>query len=147
MMPLIVFDLDGTLSNLDHRTHFISEAPRDWDAFYDACDKDTLIQPIATIYKTLFDSGSHTIAIWSGRRESERNKTKEWFRRHGLRTPADDHFLMRPENDYSLDTQLKQKWLKESKLTPTLIFEDRTSVVEMYRNHGIHVCQVAKGDF
>ena len=39
----IVFDLDGTLANTDHRAHFVdrTKGKPDWRAFYAACDADT----------------------------------------------------------------------------------------------------------
>lgn len=30
----IIFDIDGTLANLDHRLRHILKEPKDWDAFY-----------------------------------------------------------------------------------------------------------------
>jgi hypothetical protein len=74
---MIIFDLDGTLANCEHRRHFVDsscisskedfekwikpfhdakECPRwkqDWKAFYEACDKDTPILPVFSFFNTI----------------------------------------------------------------------------------------------
>jgi hypothetical protein len=54
---------------------------------------------------------------------------------------------MRGIGDHQPDTQLKQNWLKTQANLPDLVFEDRASVVEMWRSNGIVCCQVAPGNF
>jgi len=135
----IIFDLDGTLADCTHRVPMLPN----WDAFYEACDKDEPIDTIAHLYREL---EYHDLHIWSGRRESERYKTYQWFKKHELRIPG-DQFLMRPDNDHRPDTVLKGEWLDNADFVPDLVFEDRSSVVRMYRDRGIQVCQVAPGNF
>lgn len=38
--PLAVFDIDNTLSDTDHRQHFLERRPRDWDGFFGAAPAD-----------------------------------------------------------------------------------------------------------
>ena len=97
---MIIFDLDGTLANCEHRRHYVRhpkyiiyeyQDPSDhfpglagdkwqpnWDAFYEACDKDTPNQPIISLYHLMWTAG-YEIAIWSGRSESVRANTNEWL--------------------------------------------------------------------
>ena len=140
-MKHIIFDLDGTLADCTHRVPMLPN----WDAFYEACDKDEPIAPIVSIYNHLVSYGHYHIHVWSGRRESEIEKTAAWFNRHALYVPYTLKF--RPNGDHRPDTELKGEWLDEAKFTPYLVFEDRASVVQMYRDRGIRVCQVAPGDF
>ena len=38
---LVIFDLDGTLANADHRQYLIERTPKDWDAYFAClCPKD-----------------------------------------------------------------------------------------------------------
>lgn len=150
MSNIVIFDLDGTLADCTHRVPLLP----DWDAFYAACDRDSLIEPIGALYRHMHaDWFNWDVRIWTGRRESERDKTLMWFDDHKL--PLPDHqdpiggesLLMRPDGDHRPDTELKLDWLTESIDRPLLVFEDRTSVVNMYRKQGIQVCQVAPGDF
>lgn len=103
---MIIFDLDGTLADCEHRRHFVDpekflitfkDSPnfqdKDWlnrkligwkpdyKSFYEACDKDEPIKPVldAFIHLTQGEPFNHDVQIWSGRCESVRNKTLEWL--------------------------------------------------------------------
>jgi hypothetical protein len=54
---------------------------------------------------------------------------------------------MRDEGDHRPDIILKKEWLDACDVKPSLVFEDRASVVSMWRENGIRCCQVAPGDF
>lgn len=73
-------------------------------------------------------------------------ETLAWLARHGI--DLDDVPLrMRLVGDHRPDTELKAGWLAEVRSKPDLVFEDRSSVVEMWRSHGIICAQVAPGNF
>ena len=98
---MIVFDLDGTLADCEHRKSFIdptknicymSHAPvyghpdtrhkfcPDWDAFFEACDQDKLIFGTAMMFwACMRTSYMKFVRIWSGRSESVRQKTLTWL--------------------------------------------------------------------
>lgn len=135
----IVFDLDGTLADCSHRVPLLPN----WDAFYSACDEDSPISPIISVYRELCKT--HLVEIWTGRRDSEEDKTLAWFEKHDIPLPSG--YRMRPDGDHRPDKKLKSQWLNEAHCLPSLVFEDRSSVVNMYRDRGIQVCQVAPGDF
>lgn len=139
----VVFDLDGTLALTEHRAHFLAGRGRkDWRGFYAACDLDEPCHPIIQTLLALVRQGE-TVEIWSGRSDEVRDKTTAWLEAHGL-----GHIPIRTRaaGDHRPDTVLKAEWLDEGR-TPDLIFEDRASVVAMWRARGIVVCQVAPGDF
>ena len=148
-MMFIVFDLDGTLALNEHRQHFVQRPPgekKDWDAFFEACDKDEPNKPIVDTLKAFRHAG-HRVEIWSGRSAQVIVKTQVWLSRFGLHTFG---FRCRPEGDHTPDTELKARWLEEAIAAdrkPDLVFEDRASVVAMWRANGIPCCQVAPGDF
>lgn len=136
----VVFDLDGTLANTDHRQHLV--AAKDWRGFYAGCDKDP---PHLHIVDTLtaLAAGGHRVEIWSGRSDEVRDKTEAWLEAHGL---SGVPLRMRKEHDYTADDVLKRSWLNPDDM-PNLIFDDRAKVVAMWRAMGIPCCQVAPGDF
>jgi len=120
-----------------------------WDAFHAACVDDTLIEPVAKLLISLARSGAD-IWVWSGRMETVRNETVQWFEQYeflhlikGLR--------MRPAKDYTVDHVLKESWLKslspEDRARLVCVFDDRDQVVEMWRRNGVVCAQVAPGDF
>ena len=103
---MIIFDIDGTLADCEHRRHFVDPVKShdcfkqecveriggyiehnmepfkpDWKAFYEACDQDKPIQPVldAFIHLTQGEPFNHDVQIWSGRCESVREKTLKWL--------------------------------------------------------------------
>ncbi len=139
----VVFDLDGTLSDPAHRVHFLQREKKDWRAFYAACDEDRPNYPVIRTLQALYLTGAD-IEIWTGRSEEVREKTMTWL---GLEGVPPVHVKMREEGDHRPDTVLKQEWLDECSVKPRLVFEDRASVVSMWRANGIICCQVAEGEF
>jgi len=142
----VVFDLDGTLALNEHRQHFVQRTdgkPKDWRAFFAACDLDVPNLPLIGA-ALAFNSAGDRVEIWSGRSAEVNAKTEEWLRRHNL------HILprrMRAEGDHTPDHDLKAQWLHDSNPKPDLVFDDRASVVAMWRANGIVCAQVAPGDF
>lgn len=141
----VVFDLDGTLALNEHRQHFINRpvGEKDWDAFHDACDKDEPNWPLIEIANCLQDGGN-IVEIWTGRSEEVKSKTLAWLGRCRLEGIA---LRMRPKGDHSKDVDLKYHWLHTNHSYPDLVFEDRASVVQMWRANGINCVQVADGNF
>jgi hypothetical protein len=154
--PMYIFDLDGTLSNLDHRRPMVEGKKdltrNDWIAFYLACKDDKPVWPVIGTMMQLWASGND-IRIWSGRGAESRGNTLMWL--HAWTAISliqlERMLQMRPENDTTPDHQLKRKWLNA--LTPhersrlVAVFDDRDKVVEMWRGEGIACFQVAPGNF
>lgn len=168
-MRCYVFDLDGTICNIDHRLHYILEPatvsdamPRpapsaatpgpfkpDWDSFFAACVGDTPIEPICGLLADL--ARQAPIVFCSGRSDAVWKQTVQWIRLHvpGVRE-RNFRVYMRKEGDHRRDDIVKGELLDQilaDGYKPVLAFEDRTQVVEMYRKRGIQCCQVAPGDF
>ncbi len=140
---MIIFDLDGTLADCEHRRHFVDprkdlnlrairyadnsydvhtvEDPKlykwepDYKSFYEACDKDKPIEPVIDIFLDLV-LDKRNVEIWSGRCESVRIKTLDWMCEHIFNSDQVDcnsMLKMRPIGDNTPDDQLKEKWLDE----------------------------------
>lgn len=149
---MIIFDLDGTLSLNGHRAHLAKQ--KKWDEFFDLCHLDEGNQQVIRMFDLLClqhcQYGGPEVQIWSGRVERTRDKTVEWLGRHteyGARIGG-PRLRMRPDGDYTPDVDLKRAWLME--VGPTnveLVFDDRDSVVYMWRSHGVTCFQVAPGSF
>jgi hypothetical protein len=139
----VVFDLDGTLALTEHRNHFLDREKKDWRGFYAACDKDEPCWQIVRILSALNATGAH-VEIWTGRSSEVRIKTCRWLDENGIGYIT---LRMRDEGDHRPDIILKKEWLDACDVKPSLVFEDRASVVSMWRENGIRCCQVAPGDF
>ena len=145
----VVFDLDGTLADLQHRLHFIQgPGKKDYDRFFRACAQDKPIAALCAVYRALHSQG-HRLEVWTGRSEMVRDQTYWWFNSHRLPLPR--VLKMRPVKNHVPDTVLKEGWLtddfKTEAMNIDLVFEDRARVVDMWRSYGIRTAQVAKGDF
>lgn len=145
-----IFDLDGTLAIIDHRTHFVRGKNRQWKEFFEACDLDTPNVSVIRTLETLYEAG-HRIEIWSGRSDEVEAKTKIWLNANITLfdgTPASTLLKrMRPATNFIDDVELKIGWLKEEAVSPTAVFDDRQKVVDGWRNNNIPCFQVAPGDF
>lgn len=137
----VVFDLDGTLALTEHRAHHLRGDTKDWRAFYAACDKDEPCEPIIAVLRAMAGYG-HRVEIWSGRSDEVYEKTRKWLIDHGISVKV----MTRSASDHRPDTVLKAEWMRD-RGRPDLVFEDRASMVAMYRAEGIVCCQAAPGDF
>jgi hypothetical protein len=147
MIPLYIFDLDGTLALIDHRKHFITGDVKDWDAFFAACVYDKPNHAVIDILHAVDEGANLDVWIWTGRSDSVRVETDAWLRSNSIFVPI----KMRKEGDRRDDIELKAAWLDD--LAPSdrrriaATFEDRDRVVAMWRSKGITCFQVAPGNF
>ena len=140
----VVFDLDGTLADLTHRVHLVQKGRKqDWDLFYDLCHEDRPIYELIDVCQALSGCGCH-IEIWSGRMERCRAKTEAWLLAYSV---PYERLVMRPDDDERPDVELKEGWLRTSSMRPSLVFDDRKRLAEMWRRNGIRCCHVADGDY
>jgi len=145
----VVWDIDGTLANIEHRRHWIRHNPKNWPAFNRGMVHDTVYDDMVWLLKTLHTAGC-TILIASGRGEENRQVTENW-----LDTVADvaglyTKLYMRPAGDYRADTIVKSEILDQMSADgfhPDMWFDDRNGVVNTIRSRGVRVLQVADGNF
>lgn len=146
MTKVIVFDIDGTLANIEHRRGFVASKPKNFKAFNAAIPQDTPHEEITFLAKTFADQG-HTVLLCSGRGEESRDITIDQMGNFGVRF---DKLFMRKEGDYRADNIVKVELLADIRKQfgePYLWFDDRKQVVDAIRAEGVRVLQVAPGDF
>lgn len=142
---IVISDLDGTISDAEHRVHLVREHPKDYDTFFAEARNDGPIEAVIAVLNALKQAG-HEIHIITGRSEVVREDTLAWLEAHSV---PHDRLLMRPEHDFTPDDRLKEQWFK-SDYRPEdvlLVLDDRARVVRMWRRLGITCLQVADGDF
>ena len=142
----IIFDVDGTIADVEHRRHFVN-GNNDWQSFRTETVNDTPVQWVCDIAKRFIAQGDQ-VAFFSARNESEREITEkqiaEWIgdNHHGL--------FLRTDGDFRKDDEFKSELadkFEELGGKIDLVFDDRNQVVEMWRKRGTTVVQVAEGDF
>ena len=151
----VIFDLDGTLADIeDRRKKSVKDNGKmDWDTFFDP-ENIQLDEPNHSVIEmaNALKSQGHKIAILSGRSKATKQVTTEWLRFHGVPW---DVIKLRPTNHpwkFMPDEKLKKGWLDDlwpdnKKDNIICVFDDRTKVVNMWRENGLDCFQVAPGDF
>ena len=171
---LLICDIDGTIANCSHRVQRIP----DWDAFHEGMADDPPILPMVNLARlfafnqsgvglTRYCSG---LFFLTGRPHQYRIPTEQWIEREcGLHVGDDYQLLMRPNDDWTPDAEMKsrlldsalepwgciQKWGEGLGLTITnewlrrhaIFLEDRDRVVEMWRGRGYCCLQPKEGEY
>ena len=94
MTNLWVFDIDGTLANIDHRMHFWDGDQKDRNAFFGHQHLDIPYEPVVEVYHSLVDAGYKCIII-TGRDEIHRAVTFDWIQKHCDHYFNDEDLFMR----------------------------------------------------
>jgi hydroxymethylpyrimidine pyrophosphatase-like HAD family hydrolase len=145
---LVVFDIDGTLANIEHRLDYVRSKPKNWKAFDAGIPNDKVNQPVAMMFWALQEQEIHNIVLASGRNERSRQATEQWLTQNAL--GGYQKLYMRKADDFRSDDTVKQEMLYEIIADygrkPDMVFDDRPRVVRMWRNNGIFVFNVYQGD-
>jgi phosphoglycolate phosphatase-like HAD superfamily hydrolase len=145
----VIFDVDGTLANCEHRIHWVRSKPKNWMAFNRAMQADTPHWDIVWLLRT-FHSAGVTILIASGRSEDDRAVTENWLNNVANISGLYSRLYMRASKDYRRDDIVKSEILDQMRVDgyePIIAVDDRQQVVDMFRARGLRVLQVAPGDF
>lgn len=155
-MDTIIFDIDGTLADVEHRRHFLSGAKPNWGSFFAEMINDPPLHDVCLLAELLGDhplvkTGAIKLFLFSGRPDTHRKETEEWLQNH---VPAyfqkAEALLMRGEGDYRADTIVKREMLdgvRGQGHNVRLVVDDRPSVVQMWKDAGVTVLAHDSGDW
>ena len=154
MSDLYIFDLDGTLADIEHRKHLLDQRdnPNRWREFYALCGGDEPKHDVINTMERLKDSGA-SIVFFSGRSDEVRGLTVDWMVAHTSFTAEELGFrlCMREAGDCTPDDDLKRSWYNNMLLVDRArliaVFDDRDRIVKMWRDEGVTCYQVAPGNF
>jgi hypothetical protein len=139
----VIFDLDGTLANCEHRRHHLTKSPKDWESFYAEILEDRVNQNVCGFWNSCIP----TRIIVSGRPTSLYEDTTTWLHMNDIWPTA---IYMRKEGDFRPDDIVKKELYHEfiePSFDVVLVLDDRDKVVKMWRSLGLECWQVANGDF
>lgn len=131
----IICDIDGTLAHMGGRL------PYD----HTKVIEDSLDETVKDIIDHYVDEVD--IIIVSGRKDECKEDTVEWLKKHGIEyselymRKADDN-----RNDSIVKNEIFDTYIRD-KYNVLFVLDDRNRVVEMWRDLGLKVLQVADGDF
>jgi phosphoglycolate phosphatase-like HAD superfamily hydrolase len=141
-----VFDVDGTLTDPSHRRHHVQNKPKRWDLWNKEMVNDGHHHHVIQFTRLAHQLGKKVV-ICTGREESYRVHTVNHL---GAGDVYYDRMYMRASKDNRPDDIVKKELLdqmREDGYNPVLVFDDRDSVVKMWRENGIPTFQVNYGDF
>ena len=168
MKNTVIFDLDGTLANIDVRRDksLKPKGKLDWDILASptsVMDSDTPNKQVVKMAQ-LFHNDGFRIVIFSGRNDRSFHATRDWLKIHNV---PFDLLVMRPDkfkddswpvadgNPATFDMRFMPDEILKKKMLDTfvdiddvfLVVDDRDKVVKMWRALGLNTFQVAPGDF
>ncbi len=146
-MKTVIFDIDGTLADIEHRRSILEDDPHNWKDFFAAMGDDVPSKAIIDLYNLLWASAEHECIIVTGRPENYRKLTEQWFIWNNI---PFNRLIMRSQKDNRADYIIKEEilniLLSEGKEI-SYVVDDRQSVVDMWRRNGLTCLQCAKSDF
>ena len=169
MKKTIIFDLDGTLANIDERKQKAqwesNNKAMDWDIFFDP-ENIKLDKPNLPVIKCaqMFHEQGYKIVIFSGRNDRSFATTKEWLSNHNV---PYDLLVCRPDKFKDESWPVAEgnpatyamRFMPDEKLKKVMldtfvdiddvfcIFEDRKKVVDMWRGLGLTCFEVEEAIF
>lgn len=152
----IIFDIDGTLADVEHRRHHVANGKREWGQFFDKMVDDPPLRDVCLLAELLGDhplvnQGAIKLFLFSGRPDTHREQTVEWLKVHARSYyEKAEALLMREEGDYRPDTEVKREMLRSIQsqgYDVRIVIDDRPSVVQMWKDEGITVLAHDSGEW
>ena len=79
----IIFDLDGTLCDCEHRVHFMRERPKRREEFHSACVFDKVVPACKALIDMAEEKGIKVILL-SARPARFKPQTEEWLTKNNI---------------------------------------------------------------
>nr|CAK6596933.1 HAD-superfamily hydrolase [Klebsiella phage vB_Kpn_K2alpha62] len=141
---ICIFDLDGTLSNGNHRLHLLPKKDlhltESWTAFNMAAGGDAPITDTIRVMKAMRAAG-FIVIILTGRSDEAREITEKWLVQNGA--SHYDLLIMRAASDNRKDTVIKEEILRKIGIERIVAaWDDSPTVIAHFRSLGITTYQV-----
>ncbi|MEC7578895.1 MAG: HAD family acid phosphatase [Actinomycetota bacterium] len=140
---VVIFDLDGVISDAAHRQHFLKGTERDWDGFFSACTEDPPIISGVKLINVL--NKYHKTIILTARPSSVQSKTVHWLKRHSV---VWDVLIMRSDDDHRQSSEMKLTALnqiRDAGYDPVLVFDDDPKNIAMFLEQEVPAISVHSG--
>lgn len=141
---IVVCDIDGTVADLTHRLQYAKGETKDWKKFFSLLSGDTPRSEVYRAANELARENDALLVFVSARPEDYRRETVQWLRDNFM---LYDNLIMRRKGDKRQDTEVKcdiyNRYLKGYSIVR--VFDDRPSVIRMWRELGLEVEDVGSG--
>lgn len=142
---LVVLDIDGTLSNNEHREHHRKKSPPDFETYFrpDLVFKDSPIPEAQRVVAKMQDLRFELVCL-TGRNETLRDVTGRWLLEHFNIDAGDNNLIMRPLGNMRPHQEYKAEAMQnllaeyKSRGERSFIFVDNDSrVFDIYGAEGL----------
>ena len=140
---VVIFDLDGVISDASHRQHFLKSDVKDWKGFFSACSEDPPIPSGVRLINIIYDF--HGVIILTARPMTVQSETIDWLEHHGISWNA---LIMRSEQENLGSAEMKLKALSEilaATFDPILVFDDDPKNIVMFQEQNVDAVSVHSG--
>lgn len=150
MSKAIIFDVDGTLANVDPYIHYIRNIhnspnfKKDFDKFHsESINAEPNEEVVEMLNKAFFDQ--HHVLVVTSRNESWRGVTSYWLAKNDIGHHA---LYMRKDNDFRPDYEVKKDILLNIKKHWNVIHavDDNPSVLRLWHEYGIETTKIGTWD-
>jgi hypothetical protein len=145
MKPIAhIYDVDGTLANVDPYLHYVRGSDRDYDAFHEA---SIGALPNIEVVEMLNNSVSDglSVLIVTSRKEKYRGLTSMWLAKNNIRSHG---LFMRADNDNRPDYEAKKDML--DKITQLWdvrhAVDDNPNVIKLWEDNNIPTTKIGNWD-
>jgi FMN phosphatase YigB (HAD superfamily) len=139
-----IFDVDGTLANVDPYLYHIRGSNRDYNAFHEASiDALPNIEVVQMLNNAVSDQ--HAILIVTSRKEKYRGLTSMWLAKNNIRSHA---LFMRADDDSRPDYEAKRDMLDKINTLWDVVHavDDNPNVIKLWEDHGILTTKIGTWD-
>lgn len=139
-----IYDVDGTLANVDPYLHHVRGSNRDYDAFHGASiDALPNVEVVEMLNNSVSDG--HSILVVTSRKEKYRGLTSMWLAKNNIRSHG---LFMRADDDNRPDYEAKKDMLdKITKLwNVTYAVDDNPNVIKLWEDHNILTTKIGTWD-
>lgn len=139
-----IYDVDGTLANVDPYLHYVRGSNRDYNAFHEASiDALPNFEVVEMLNQSLFDQ-RHIIIVTS-RKETWRGLTSSWLAKNDIGHHA---LYMRSDDDNRPDYEVKKDILLKINNHWNVIHavDDNPNVIRLWEEQGIPTTKIGTWD-
>ncbi len=139
-----IFDVDGTLANVDPYIHLVRGPNKDYDAFHEASINALPNYEVVEMLNQAFFDQMHVIIVTS-RMEKWRGLTSYWLAKNDIGHHA---LYMRGDNDYRSDYEVKSDILSKINKHWRVVHavDDNPSVLTLWGANGITTTKIGTWD-
>ena len=139
-----IFDVDGTLANVDPYLYLVRGSNRDYNAFHEASiDALPNIEVVEMLNNAVSDQ--HSILVVTSRKEKYRGLTSMWLANNNIRSHG---LFMRADDDNRPDYEAKKDMLDKINILWDVVHavDDNPNVIRLWEEYGIPTTKIGTWD-